>query len=368
MIGANTNMLSHTITDSYSITDERMKPQDTVSCLAWFGDFSSSNGASLFICSSWDSKIRVYRISEPLKAIEEMFSIETEHPCLSVASKQNHYTIAAGCIDGFVKIIDTDIGQSTNVGHHDDPVKDVYWLNENLVLSTSFDKTVRVWDIRAGNQTAVSQLKSTYKITCSDVKGRLVALGLEGNKSIVFDYMNTRQEVFSDERSYYPSPFEEPQELNCITLFHDLKGFSVGSTAGRADISELIEQPGGGFAKNKIITFKCLKDDSLGSRPNATLNLYPVHVVAFNPVSKHNMITAGGNGKLHFWDYLARVKNSTVNTHGVPITKAIYSPDGKHILYATGYDWSSGIEKSMLYKTNITAYPIKQEDLVKKRS
>jgi len=367
MIGANTHLLNNGAPASYSIIEDRKKPQDTVSCLAWFGNFSSSFGGHLFVCSSWDSKIRLYGVSEAVKAIMEMQTIETEHPCLSIACNPSTPILAAGCIDNSVKTIDPSRDQSTNIGHHDDPVKDVYWLDENLVLSTSFDKTVRVWDIRARDQTAVSQLKLNYKITCSDAKGRLVALGLEGSRSIVFDYTNTRQEVFSDERSYYPSPFDEQQEINCITLFHDLKGFSVGSTAGRADISELIDQPGGGFAKNKIITFKCLKDDSLGYQRNATLNLYPVHVVAFNPVSKYNLITAGSNGKLHFWDYQTRIKNSTINTNGVPITKAIYSPDGRFVLYATGYDWGSGIEKSMLYKTNITAYPIKEEDLVKKK-
>jgi len=345
----------------YKVENNLHNPQDTVSCLRWFSPLS---GEYLLGCSSWDSKIRLYTISEQERNLRLTRIVNTESPCLSIAFIPNTSSLVAGCIDNSVKIHDYITNISQTIGHHDDAVKDVYWLGENsLVLSASFDKTLRFWDPRAGNNRPVKQFQVNSKIVCSDCKGPLVALGLQGSQSVVFNYMEARQEILSEQKNYFPSPFDEEQELNCITLFHDLKGFSASSTAGRCDISELIPQFEGLFAKSKIITFKCHKDDHGTANP---IKLYPVHSVAFNPTSKYNLITAGGNGKLHFWDYQVKTKTSTIDTKGIPITRAAYSPDGEFMAYASGYDWAAGIEKSMLYKTNVYVHPIKPEDLAKK--
>ena len=87
------------------------------------------------------------------------------------------------------------------------------------------------------------------------------------------------------------------------------------------------------------MTFKCHKiEDS-----SKNTEYFPVWSIQQNIRNEKWICTAGGDGKMIFWDFMQKNRIIEFAYAGVPVTKAKISPDGNFVAYALGYDWSEGI-------------------------
>mmetsp|Transcript_1223 Transcript_1223/g.176 ORF Transcript_1223/g.176 Transcript_1223/m.176 type:complete len:98 (+) Transcript_1223:191-484(+) len=78
--------------------------------------------------------------------------------------------------------------------------------------------------------------------------------------------------------------------------------------------------------------------------------MHPVNAMGFNPRNENFVFTAGSEGKIYFWDILAKNKIKTLYFNSNPVCTAAVSSDGSCIAYALGYDWHAGHEKYNNYK------------------
>jgi len=75
---------------------------------------------------------------------------------------------------------DLETGKKFDIGEHEGPVKDVYWVeDEKLLCTLSFDKSLKLWDLKSKTPAASYDLGK--KIYCSDLNypGLLVGLSDE---------------------------------------------------------------------------------------------------------------------------------------------------------------------------------------------
>lgn len=133
-------------------------------------------------------------------------------------------------------------------------------------------------------------------------------------------------------------------ETRSIGLFPDKTGFGLGSSEARCSIQYFSSAD-----QSKNFSFKCHRDkDQRGFA-------YQVNSVVFHP-KYGTFATAGGDGIWHFWDKEARHRLKSGPKKSMPITTSRFSPDGSLYIYATGYDWSKGVDE---YEKNVKNSPAK---------
>jgi len=343
--------------DHIRCTSPSDNPKDSVSCLSWLND-------SIFACSSWDSTIRIYQVNaglNPSLTQESGSRYITEDPCLSLAWISPSQIIA-GCVDNRLKLIDRETGNITSFEerpNHDDAISAVYWSDElRVIISVSYDKSLKLWDIRS--QKPLSTLRLGGKPICSDFNYSTLALALHSEKIAMFRisevHQNLNSKVFQ-----VKSPFLQNENVTAISLFkHDsVLGLSLGSECGRGYIGnppqDLINTAPR-FLKDRFYYISHYSEES------SMKIVYPITALGMHPTFK-TLFTAGSNGQVHFWNYESKKRCGSMLFKGNPVTRAKFNPSGAMIAYANGYDYSQGIQGSHLYENRIGVYVLKPEIL-----
>jgi len=338
------------------------QPGDSVSSISW----SPNNKNRLFICSSWDSNVRLYKLHD--SALERKITLETiydlEDPALCTDWKEDSSIVFAGCINNKIIGFDLNTQQDLFVGKHDIAVCGIHWISHlNALITLSYNSKIKLWDLRQVEP--IKTLQLSYRVTCSDYNSGLLAVGLSQSKVTVLDTRDVKKirNPICVESMLGPDTI-----IDCIAVSPGGKFVATGGNDGRVNISNY-----GGKSKESgkkqimscLLTFKAYIVKFGDNEPSI---LYPVNSVGFNPRSPNFLFTAGGNGVLSFWDFDSK---SAITSHGqgdVPITRAKLSPDGVYIAYAQGYDWERGIYGYQSYTPKVIVYHIQQNELVYQKS
>lgn len=265
---------------------------------------------------SWDQKVRLWEVQRggsggiaaaPLKAEQDFGA-----PVMDVCWRPEGAFIA-GC-QKTVKLWDLGKNALMDVAAHDAPVRYCFWLQDKgLLVTCSWDKSIRFWDLRSGSPAAT--VPAQNKISAMDVRGGVMVScpmpvpGDTTHKIIVHDLRNLS------------APFREiasPMKYltRSIRLFHNGVQFAVGSVEGRCSVKhvdktqdELVD--GQGRAVNSF-TFKCHRDD-----PKTGDRIYGISHIAAYPTEAFGSVfaTCGSDGEYHFWDMKARSK---LRSHKTP--------------------------------------------------
>ncbi|KAG6422005.1 hypothetical protein SASPL_118566 [Salvia splendens] len=225
-------------------------PSDSVSSLCF------SSKANHLIATSWDNQV------------------------LCSAWKDDGTTVFSGGCDKQVKMWPLlSGGQPVTVAMHDAPIKELAWIPEmSLLVTGSWDKTLRYWDLRQPNPTWVQQLpERCYALT---VKHPLMVVGTADRNLVVFNLQNPQTEF---KRVVSPLKYQ----TRCLAAFPDRQGFLVGSIEGRVGVHHLDDAQ-----SSKNFTFKCHRDGN---------DIYSVNSLNFHPVHQ-TFATAGSDGAFNFWD------------------------------------------------------------------
>ncbi|CAB4286027.1 unnamed protein product [Prunus armeniaca] len=265
-------------------------PNDSISSLSF------SPKSNILVATSWDNQV------------------------LCSTWKEDGTTVFSGGCDKQVKMWPLG-GQPVTVAMHDAPIKEIAWIPEmSLLVTGSWDKTMKYWDVRQPNPVHTQQLpERCYALS---VRYPLMVVGTADRNLIVFNLQNPQTEF---KRILSPLKYQ----TRCVAAFPDQQGFLVGSIEGRVGVHHLDEQQ-----QNKNFTFKCHREGS---------EIYSVNSLNFHPVH-HTFATAGSDGSFNFWDKDSKQRLKAMSRCNQPIPCSTFNNDGSIFAYAVCYDWSKGAE------------------------
>ncbi|KAJ4133486.1 RNA export factor gle2 [Fusarium equiseti] len=308
-------------------------PTDTISDLSFS---PAPNGPDFLAISSWDNKVRIYEIAANGQS-QGRHVYEHSQPVLNCDFSKDGTKIVSAGADKNVKVCDLASQQDIVVGTHDQPVRTARFFdsgNGPMVVSGSWDKTVKYWDLR--QQGPAATVTCQERVYTMDVRDNLCVVGTADRYINVIDLKNPTK--------FYKT-LQSPLkwQTRVVSCFTDSAGFAIGSIEGRCAIQYVEEKDA-----NSNFSFKCHRDPPA----NSVTNVYAVNDISFHPVHG-TFSTAGSDGTFHFWDKDAKHRLKGYPNVGGSITATTFNKNGNIFAYAVGYDWAKG------YQHNTQSYPIK---------
>eukprot|EP00930_Biecheleria_cincta_P069310 TRINITY_DN57064_c0_g1_i1.p1 TRINITY_DN57064_c0_g1~~TRINITY_DN57064_c0_g1_i1.p1 ORF type:complete len:376 (+),score=56.73 TRINITY_DN57064_c0_g1_i1:53-1129(+) len=289
-------------------------PSDGISCLSW------SASSNIFACGSWDKSVRIWEVTP--QNIAPRMAYNHDAPVLCCGFSRDGQRIVSGGCDNKVKMKMLATQQEQQIGQHDAPVKEVFFIDDmNMVVSGSWDKTLRFWNMQQPNPVATLQLPE--RCYAMDVKYPLLVVACADRHVLVYNLQTLQQN---------PQPYKQGQtalkmQTRAISCFPDKSGYAVGSIEGRCSIVYIENQ-------SKNFAFKCHRTNT---------DIYAVNSIDFHP-TLGTFATSGGDGTFIFWDKENRQRLKAFNSCNYPVVAGKFNAPGDLFAYAVSYDWSKGHE------------------------
>ncbi|KAF8002304.1 mRNA export factor [Metschnikowia aff. pulcherrima] len=335
-------------------------PEDTVTDLAF------SPQQDLLAVSSWDKKVRIYEIDPNSGQSQGRALFEHDGPVFSARWTADGARVASGGADKQVKLFDLALQQLQQIGVHDAPVRCVRSVlcgptNTEVIVSGSWDKTLKYWDMRSPQPVLVINLPE--KVYCMDSSQKLLVVGCAERHLAIIDLTNPQQ-IFKSAMS--PLKYQ----TRAIACYPQGNGYAIASIEARCAIQYIddAEQQKSGFS------FRCHRKAANGANPprtttvgNSETHLYTVNAISFHPVHG-TFSTAGSDGTFCFWDKDAKQRLKNFPNVGAPITATAFNRNGNIFAYARGYDWAQGYQGNRPdFPTDVKLHPLKDEEIKQKK-
>jgi mRNA export factor len=139
-----------------------------------------------------------------------------------------------GGADKAARMLDLGAGQTTatQVAAHDQPIRVVRFFdapqsNAQMLVTGSWDKTIKYWDLRQSS--AVATVQCQERVYTMDVKDKLLVVGTADRYINVIN-LNDPGKIYKT----LQSPLK--WQTRVVSCFADASGFAVGSIEGRCAI------------------------------------------------------------------------------------------------------------------------------------
>lgn len=215
-------------------------------------------------------------------------------------------------------------------GTHEDAIRCVEYCPElGLVLTGSWDKTVKLWDPRQKHSVGTYDQTGEQVLTMS-MCGDRVIVGTSNRRVLVWDLKNMQ---FAEQRRASSLKYQ----TRCIRSFPNKQGFVLSSIEGRVAVEYLDTDP---EVQKKKYAFKChrLKQDGQEF-------IYPVNAVSFH--NEHNTFATGGSdGFVNIWDPFNKKRLCQFHRYPTDISALSFNHEGNMIAIASSCVWlEEGKEK-----------------------
>ncbi|CAN3356173.1 mRNA export factor Gle2p [Diutina catenulata] len=332
-------------------------PEDSIQCLSF------SSQSNHLLVGSWDKKVRIYEIDPASGQNQGRAMFEHDGPVLSAAWSTDGTQIVSGSADKQVKLFNLQTQQAQQIGVHNDAVRSVRYVecgpsNTPVVVSGSWDKTLKYWDMRTPNPVATVQLPE--RVYAMDSISKLLVVGCAERHNVIINLENP-QNIFKTKES----PLK--WQTRVITCYPQADGFAIGSIEGRCAIQYIDDA----VHSERGFSFKCHRQSKSGTLRTplkvSDSTAYPVNAISFHP-GYGTFSTAGSDGTFAFWDKDARQKLKAFPNVGGAITSTAFNRDGSIFAYGVSYDWSQGFQANKPdYPTVVKLHPTKPEEIQQKK-
>ncbi len=181
-------------------------PTDGISSLSW------SPTANFIVATSWDKNVRCWEVQANGQS-QPKAMVSHSQPVLCCDWSADGTTVFAGDCDRAVQSWNLQTNQQTKIAEHQAPVRHLKFISEmNLLVTASWDKTLKYWDLRSPNAVFTHQLpERCYALDCQHP---LLVVGTADRHIQIFNLANP-QVVFKNLQS--PLKFQ----TRCISCFPD---------------------------------------------------------------------------------------------------------------------------------------------------
>lgn len=280
-----------------------VSPSDTVS------DITIHPSFDIFAGITWDNSIYFYDFSLNHKTTAKMSA-----PLLS-GQFYDGSKIVAGSTTGTLFINDFNSNQTNEIKAHEKGIKNCKLYN-NIILTGSWDNTIKFWDLRSNQPIYTLNLES--KIYSMDIQGDHVTAALANNQIVYYNIKDLASKKILKTKFKY-----QLRSLRCSTD----KVFVGGIEGAIESIT---------YDNNSDFLFKIHRINNM---------VHTVNCIDVNPINSSIIASGGSDGSLILYNKPARYKVHS-NKEDSAITTCRFTKDGNFLLYAIGEDWSKGYPSS----------------------
>ncbi|XP_067951517.1 mitotic checkpoint protein BUB3-like [Watersipora subatra] len=271
--------------------------------------------SNLLLVSSWDNGVRLYDVNSNTLRMQYNHTAPVLDCCFHDAVHSY-----SGGLDQTLKMYDFNATKEFVVGSHEAPIRCVDYCSDlNVIITGSWDSTVKLWDPRTPCGTgSYSQPDRVYTMA---VCGDKLIVGTAGRKVLVWDLRNMGyvQQRRESNLKY---------QTRCIRAFPNKQAYVLSSIEGRVAVEYL--DPASEVQKKKY-AFKChrVKEEKIE-------RIYPVNTVAFHP--EHNTFATGGSdGYVNVWDPFNKKRLCQFHKLPTSVASLSFSTDGSVLAIASSY-------------------------------
>ncbi|KAK6347706.1 Poly(A)+ RNA export protein rae1 [Orbilia javanica] len=313
-------------------------------------EISFSPNADMLAVASWNKKVQIYEIQQNGNSAGKAM-YEHEGPVLSVCWSKDGSKIFSGGADKAGRMFDASTGQSTQVAAHEAPVRcvkvvDIPGAAGPILVTGSWDKTIKYWDLRSQNPVVTVNLQD--RCYTLDTALNLMVVGTADRYIDIFNLSNPGT-IYKT----LQSPLK--WQTRVVSCFPNSSGFAIGSIEGRCAIQYVEEKD-----NSLNFSFKCHRENPPNQRD--VTNVYSVNAISFHP-THGTFSTAGSDGTFHFWDKDAKHRLKGYPAVGGTISSTAFNHNGRIFAYAVSYDWSKGYQgNTQGYPNKVMLHPVKDEE------
>lgn len=247
--------------------------------------------------------------------------------------------IVYGGIAGILQYRDANLNTVHTIGSHGDAIKNIDYLpSKTAIVTGSWDKTIKIWDLRQKESVATYE-QCDGKVYSMSVEDEKIAVGTSGSKALIWDLRNMKSYLILHRLNH---------RVNCIALSPNKQCYAIGHCDGRVAVSYIDKDP---EIRRLKTTFRChrmIVDDDEHVFGVTAVRFYNVNgifatgihqsVEDVNISSRLSIQTTyllgGGNGFINVWDAVNQRHLYRYPRQEMAITSMAISPDYKKLAVA----------------------------------
>ncbi|KAG6897098.1 hypothetical protein C0992_004030 [Termitomyces sp. T32_za158] len=200
-----------------------------------------------------------------------------------------------------------------------------YFRESNILITGSWDRTLRFWDSRAGSpqQSSHDTPERVYQIDL--VNNTLVA----AMASRLFNIYDIRR---------MDAPLQQRESslkfmTRSLACMPDGQGYATASVEGRIAVEYFDPSP---TVQERKYAFKCHRQTI-----DDVDHVWPVNALAFHPLY-NTFASAGSDATVSIWDHKVKKRLRQYPKFANPISSLAFNCDGTKLAIAVSYTWDEG--------------------------